>query len=156
MWNIFKVNNKDTRTTPMAPFWYLYCSLWTHFITCPSVCTVNFQHVIHGCLNKVIHQITRNRTLASLQDIYGAVKSFWLNTETCLNTEISQNFHGRERDLFCKSILGIFWNSSGFNRSATFYMRTAAIQTATFTFTFDDIFYKATLFGKLENSYIVH
>ena len=23
--NMFKVNNKDTGTTPMASFWYLYC-----------------------------------------------------------------------------------------------------------------------------------
>ena len=25
IWNLFKVNNKDTRTTSVTQFWYLYC-----------------------------------------------------------------------------------------------------------------------------------
>ena len=33
-WNMFKVNNKDTRTTPLAP--------------CSSVSIVNFENVIGG------------------------------------------------------------------------------------------------------------
>ena len=28
MWNIFRVNNKDTRATPIKWFWCLYCKLW--------------------------------------------------------------------------------------------------------------------------------
>ena len=43
---MFKVNNKDTRTTLLASFWYLYCKLRTYFTPCSSVSIVNFEHVI--------------------------------------------------------------------------------------------------------------
>ena len=46
MWNVFKVNNKDARTTPMAFLRCLYCLLWTYFTPCSSVSIVNFQHII--------------------------------------------------------------------------------------------------------------
>ena len=44
---MLKVNNKDTRTTPMA-------SPWTYFTPCSSVSIVNFEHLIAGwvCANK--------------------------------------------------------------------------------------------------------
>ena len=45
---MFKVNNKDTRTTPVASFWCLYCQLWTYFIPCSSVCIVNCEQVNTG------------------------------------------------------------------------------------------------------------
>ena len=45
VWNMFKVSNKDNRTTPMASFWCLYCQLWTYFTPCSSVSIVNFEHV---------------------------------------------------------------------------------------------------------------
>ena len=44
---MFKVNNKDTRTTPMASFWYLYCELGTYFTPCSSVSIVNFEQVAY-------------------------------------------------------------------------------------------------------------
>ena len=28
---MFKVNNKNTRTTSMTSFWFFYCQLWTYF-----------------------------------------------------------------------------------------------------------------------------
>ena len=31
MWNLFKANNKDTRTVSMSSVWCLYCQLWTYF-----------------------------------------------------------------------------------------------------------------------------
>ena len=37
---MFNVNNKDTRTTPMAPY--------TYFTPCSSVSNVNFEHVNAG------------------------------------------------------------------------------------------------------------
>ena len=50
-----KVNNKDTRTTPMASFWCLqWCPSgvfivnFEHFTPCSSVSIVNFEHVIAG------------------------------------------------------------------------------------------------------------
>ena len=45
---MFKVNNKDTRTTPLASFWYLYGQLWTYFTLCSTVSIINFEHVIAG------------------------------------------------------------------------------------------------------------
>ena len=48
MWNMFKINTKDTRTTPMASFWCLYCWLWTYFTPCSRVSIPNFAHVTAG------------------------------------------------------------------------------------------------------------
>ena len=45
MWNLSKVNNKDTRTTPMPSFWCLYCKLSTYFTPCSNVSIVNFEQV---------------------------------------------------------------------------------------------------------------
>ena len=45
---MFKVNNTDTRKTPLAPFWCLYCELWTDFTRCSSVSIVNFEQVNAG------------------------------------------------------------------------------------------------------------
>ena len=47
---MLKVNNKNTRTTPLAlaSFWCLYCCLRTSFTPCSSVPAVNFEHVIVG------------------------------------------------------------------------------------------------------------
>ena len=42
MWNMFKINNKDTRK---ASFWCLYCQLWTYFTPCSTVSIVNFEQV---------------------------------------------------------------------------------------------------------------
>ena len=45
MWNMFKVNNKDIRTTLLASFWCLYCYLWTYFTPCSSVSFVDFEQI---------------------------------------------------------------------------------------------------------------
>ena len=45
---MFKVNNKDSRTMPLASFWCLYCSLWIYFTLCSSVSILSFEHVIVG------------------------------------------------------------------------------------------------------------
>ena len=45
MWNIFKVNNKDTRTTPLASFWCLYSKLWTYFTPFSMVSIASFELV---------------------------------------------------------------------------------------------------------------
>ena len=42
---MFKVNNKDTRTTPLTSFWCLYCQFWTYFTPCSCVSIVNFEQV---------------------------------------------------------------------------------------------------------------
>ena len=45
MWNLFKVKNKDTRTTSVTSFWCFCCQLWTYFTPCPSVSLVKFEQV---------------------------------------------------------------------------------------------------------------
>ena len=49
---MFKVNNKDTKTTPLASFWCLYCYFGTYFTPYSSVPIVNFEHVITDWVEK--------------------------------------------------------------------------------------------------------
>ena len=63
----FKVNNRDsrkrcayvqnkpedTRTTPIASFWCLYCQPWICFTPCSTISIVNFEHVNTGCVTKL-------------------------------------------------------------------------------------------------------
>ena len=48
VWNVFKVNNKDTRTTPMASFWYLI---------------VNFERISHLVLVFLLLTLSRQTYL---------------------------------------------------------------------------------------------
>ena len=58
LWNMFKVNNNDTRTRSLASFWRLYCYLWTYLAPCFSVFIANFEHImldgLHGTKDLVI------------------------------------------------------------------------------------------------------
>ena len=45
VWNMFKVNNKNTRTMSLTSFWWIYCYLWTYFITFSSASIVDFEQV---------------------------------------------------------------------------------------------------------------
>ena len=45
---MFKVNNKDARTIPLASFWCRYCKLCTYFTLGSGVSIVNFEHLIAG------------------------------------------------------------------------------------------------------------
>ena len=42
---MFKVNNKDTRTTPLASFWYLLLLTLNIYTSCSSVSFVNFKQI---------------------------------------------------------------------------------------------------------------
>ena len=41
LWNIFKVNDKDTRTTPLTHFWCFYWQHWTYFSRFSSISSVD-------------------------------------------------------------------------------------------------------------------
>ena len=43
VWDMFIVNNKNTRTTSMVAFWCFYGQLWTYFTSFSSVSVVNFE-----------------------------------------------------------------------------------------------------------------
>ena len=45
MWNMFKVDNKDTRTTRRSG---VFNANFEHISHCSSVSVVNFEHVIDG------------------------------------------------------------------------------------------------------------
>ena len=57
MWNLFKVNNKDIRTTSLTSFWRLYSDLWTDFTYCSGVSFIDFEQVKVGysCLLEVFY-----------------------------------------------------------------------------------------------------
>ena len=68
MWNRFKVNNKDTRTTSLVSFWCLYCYLWTYFTPCSSASIVNFEQVNaswvpENCKKKLINKWTAGKLI---------------------------------------------------------------------------------------------
>ena len=42
---MFKINNKNTRTTSLRLFWCFYCKLKTHFTPFSSVFIVDFEQV---------------------------------------------------------------------------------------------------------------
>ena len=46
VWNMFKVNNKNTRTTSLTSFWRFYCLLWTYFTPFTSVSINDFEQVM--------------------------------------------------------------------------------------------------------------
>ena len=48
VWNMFKVNTKDTRTTSMTSFWCLYWQLRTDFGHCSGGSIDGFEHVNAG------------------------------------------------------------------------------------------------------------
>lgn len=57
-------------------------------------------------LNKLIHQIIRNRTLVSLWQCYRNMwVGFWLTTETHFILKISKNDQWNEQILLCKTVL---------------------------------------------------
>ena len=46
VWNMFKVNNKNTRTTSLTSFWRFYYLLWTYFTPFTSVSINDFEQVM--------------------------------------------------------------------------------------------------------------
>ena len=59
-----KVNNKDTKTMPIASSWCLCCLLWPYFTPCPNVSVVNFEYVIAG--RDFLNNIRTKRTVLVL------------------------------------------------------------------------------------------
>ena len=66
---MFKVNNKDTRTTSMTSFWYLYCS---------GVFTVNVEHISPHFL--VFPQKTLNKQMPAVKNVRMIFPNFVIST----------------------------------------------------------------------------
>ena len=48
VWNLFKVNNKDTWRTSLTSFCCLFCYLWINFTHCSSVSIIDFEPINTG------------------------------------------------------------------------------------------------------------
>ena len=67
---MFKVNNKDTRVTPMASFWCLYCEFLTYFTSCSSVSIVNLEHVNADWVAAEMFKVYSNLALLIFTEIF--------------------------------------------------------------------------------------
>ena len=57
---MFKVNNKDTRTTSLTSFWCLYCLLWTYFTPFCSASIVDHLLFFHPSRYVIVRSINEN------------------------------------------------------------------------------------------------
>ena len=71
---MFKVNNKETRTTSLTSFWFLYCWHWTYLTPCSSASIVNFEHVNADW--GVTNFPTPNHTYGSGSGWWNAINAF--------------------------------------------------------------------------------
>ena len=138
MWNMFKVNNKNTRTTPIASSRRLYCYLWTYFTPCFSVSIVNSEHVIADSDRRNYMLATNSKQSGysrkylsmplwtSLTDAFWGLEFFETVVESCIrDTFTSRNIESNESNDFFSIIFsnpssflitcwsscsGIFWN----------------------------------------------
>ena len=55
MWNMFKVNHKDIKTTSITSFWCLYCLLCTYFTPFSVDSIVDFRHVFISWEKSVVN-----------------------------------------------------------------------------------------------------
>ena len=104
----------------------------------------------------MIHQITRNRTLPSLQQSYGKMWiGFCFNTETHLIADISKNVQLKKQFLL-QNCIRKFWNSSELKRSASFYNWATGFQTVLLRSNLTIIFLKkAILFRAVGRFFMV-
>ena len=97
MWNLFRVNNKDTRTTPLTFFWHLYCFFWADFT---HSFIVEFEQVNDGwvVLQNFVKTVffSENTSMAGITNNYNNKEMFlsFLKSEvedlsTCLPTYTS-------------------------------------------------------------------
>ena len=89
MWNIFKVNNKDTRTTPLV---------WIYFTLYSSVSIVNFEKVN---TDRVVQDLLSNPSLQKLNDTFNSFilrintkKQMWCFARFCTICTLKKNTHG--------------------------------------------------------------
>ena len=121
-WNMFKANNKNTRTTSSTSFWCLYCKLWTYF-TIVDFEQVNFNRET-SVLNKSWWICTSRKTnsRSSHPDFYQkmcfyefrkihikspAPESFFppaCNYWRLWHGWLSMNFEKFQKQLFCRTL----------------------------------------------------
>ena len=87
-WNMFTVNNKNTRPTSMTSFWCFYCWFWTYLVPFSSASIIDFEQVniswdrlcwifLTGFQHsKVESMIQKSVDRGILKNIY---QPFWIN-----------------------------------------------------------------------------
>ena len=94
MWNLFKVNNKDTRTTSMTSFWFLYCWLWIDFTRSSGVSIVNFEQVNKSWDGDISPECIDYHTNSVNEKVqsYSSSKNKKLEKQKLANLRISHTF----------------------------------------------------------------
>ena len=102
---MFKVNNKNTRTTLLTLFWCFYCQLWIYFTCFSSVFVVEFEQVNDSKEHDLLI-IKESKTEISCQQTYlsnHSSKQLFLLYLTCTAANVTQNnkfFHVTVFSLF--------------------------------------------------------
>ena len=87
MWNMFKVNKKDTRMTSMTSFWCLYCFLWTYSTLFSSVSIADVE--LAGICSDSVCKREYKRQIKSCFLEHSVPRVLWQRGLTCTNA--SQN-----------------------------------------------------------------
>ena len=60
LWNMFKVNNEDVKTTSLTSLWCISCRLYAYFTSFSSVSFTDFAHAFVSVesINKVVGNVT--------------------------------------------------------------------------------------------------
>ena len=109
VWNMFKVNYKDTRTTSLALFWCLYCSFWTDFTHCSAVSIVEFEQINASKTEKTKWHLT---TMDCFIKVNFFIRSKLLN-HLLTSRILGQMLHASNRSML------IYWKII-FNKKAEF------------------------------------
>ena len=72
---MFKVKNKDIRTTPLESFCCFYCKLWTYFTPCSSPSIVNLELANAGWVKIVFWNISQNSQENSSNGVFFLTKN---------------------------------------------------------------------------------
>ena len=90
---MFKVNNKNTRTTLLKLFWCFYCQLWIYF-TCPSSVFIVELEKVNDSYQPDLLIIKESKTEISCQQTYLSnhpSKQLILLYLTCAVTNVTQD-----------------------------------------------------------------
>ena len=79
---MFKVNNKNTTTKSLTPFWYFYCKLWTYF-TFSSVFIINKCYLDKFLLFHIFLATSRGRTVCYTTN-FNQIPENWLKYHVLL------------------------------------------------------------------------
>ena len=87
---MFKITNKNTKTSSLTSFWCFYCLLWTYFTLFSSVSFVYLEHVNVSWVLNIGRSILKAQTSDDKGLFYIRITT-WLNSNTHLKIQRSKN-----------------------------------------------------------------